>query len=226
QALTHFEELPWTGTLEQHMSIEDLALLCSEKWLSSKYMDLFGTVLNDELQLAGIILASVIPTNILEKLIRLYCYSQKSYPDEKSVVHIRKLGEALANGTYKQVAMNVSVHVEEGGIVFENISPGNHWVTLILDIERTSLLYADSYQLPPLGKLQDVLLWWLQHHLEEIFQWDNLPCSTQRDSFSCTIFSANSIAHALLPTSFPLIPENRSISACIDVLLQIAGFWK
>jgi hypothetical protein len=90
----------------------------------------------------GIISASVIPTNILKKLIRLYCYSQKSYPDEKSVAHISKLSETLANGTYKQVAMNVSISVEEGESTLPtDISPGNHWVTLTLDIERTSLLY-------------------------------------------------------------------------------------
>jgi len=34
------------------------------------------------------------------------------------------------------------------------------------------------------------------------------------------------MAHALLPTSFPLIPENGSISARVDILLRIAGFWK
>jgi hypothetical protein len=227
RALTLFEQLPWTGTLVQHMTIKDLALLCSEKWLSSKYMDLFGSVLNDELQLAGILSASVIPTNILEKLIGLYRYSQKSYPDEKSVAHIRKLGEALANGTYKQVAMNVSIRVEEGGSALPtDMAPSNHWVTLILDIERISLLYADSYQLPPPGELRDVLLWWLQHHREETFQWGNLPCSSQTDGFSCPIFSANSIAHALLPTSFPLIFKDGSISAHIDMLLRIASFWK
>jgi len=188
-------------------------------------MDLFWTVLNDELQLAGIISASVIPTNILEKLFRLYHYSQKSYPAEKSVAHIKKLGEALTNGTYKQVAMNVSVRIEEGGSILPtDMLPGNHWVTLILDIERTSLLYADSCQLPLPGELQDVLLWWLPHHREEIFQWDNLPCSSQTNCFSCPIFSANAIAHALLSTSFPLIPKNGSITARIDTYVA-ADCW-
>jgi hypothetical protein len=52
RALTLFEQLPWSGTLVvQHTTIEDLAPLCSEKWLSSKHIDLFGTVLNDELRL-------------------------------------------------------------------------------------------------------------------------------------------------------------------------------
>jgi hypothetical protein len=227
RALTLFEQLPWTGKLGQHMKIEDLALLCSEKWLSSDYMDLFSTVINDELRLSGNLSASVIPTNILEKIIQLYRYSQKSYPDEKSVAHIRRLGEALANRTYKQVAMSVSVRIEEGESKLPtDILPGNHWATLIWDIERTSLLYADSYQHPPPDELHNVLLWWLQHHREETFQWVNLPCSSQTDGFSCPILSANSIAHALLPTSFPLIPENGGISARIDMLLLIASFWK
>lgn len=227
RALTLFKQLPWTGTLGQHMTIEDLALLCSEKWLSSNYMDLFATVLDDELRLAGILSASVIPTNFLEKIIGLYRYSQKKYPDEKSVAHIRRLGEALANGTYKQVAMSVSIHVEDGGSALPtDMLPGNHWTALILDIERASLSYADSYLLPPPGELQDVLKWWLQHHREETFKWVNLPCSSQTDCFSCPIFSVNAIAHALLPTSFSLIPENGSISARIDMLLQIGDFWK
>jgi hypothetical protein len=190
-------------------------------------MDLFGTVLNDELQLTGIIMALAIPTHILEKIIRLYRYSPETYQDEKSAAHIKKLGEALASGTYKKVAMNVSVRVEEGGSTLPtDTSPGNHWVTVILDIERTSLSYADSYNLPPPGELQNVLSWWLQHHREETFEWDDLPCSLQTDCFSCPIFSANSMAHTLLPTSFPLIPENGSISARVDILLRIAGFWK
>jgi hypothetical protein len=209
------------------MMIEDLVLLCSEKWLSSNYMDLFATVLDDDLRLAGIHSASVIPTNFLEKIIGLYRYSQKKYPDEKSVAHIRRLGEALANGTYKQVAMSVSIRVEEGGSALPaDMLPGNHWATLILDIERTSLFYADSYQLPPPSELRDVLSWWLQHHRAETFKWVKLPCSSQTDGFSCPIFSVNSIAHAFLPTSFPLIPENGGISAHIDMLLQIGSFWK
>lgn len=80
------------------MLIEDLAPLCSEKWLTSKHMDLFGTVLNDKLQLVGIITVLVIPTNILEKIVRLYHYSQETYQEEKSAVHIKKLGKALASG--------------------------------------------------------------------------------------------------------------------------------
>src|SRR5258705_9128991 len=103
------------------------------------------------------------------------------------------------------------------------------WLSYVFDV-YTAWPYGQqpfiTCQLPPPGELQDVLLWWLPHHQEEIFQWDNLPCSSQTDCFSCPIFSANSIAHALLPTSFPLIPKNGSITACIDMLLRIAGFWK
>ena len=230
RVLSHLEQLPWKDTLDlrrKNQSIEDIAILCSEKWLASKHMDLFGKVLEDQLHSEGITLASIMETSTLDKLVTMYRHEPTIYTEKKSASHIRKLGEALANGIHTKIAMSVSVRVEEGRAVLPTDSnPGNHWVTVILDVEMLSILYGDSYKLPPPVELCDILHWWLTHHRAKVFQWGDLPCSLQSDQFSCPIFSANAMAHALLPTLFPLMPEDGCISARMDMLIQIVSYWK
>jgi hypothetical protein len=152
-----------------------------------------------------------------------------SYLEEPSASHIRKLGEALANGTYTKIAMSVSVRIEAGQTNLPtNSEPGNHWVTVILDVEMLSILYGDSCRLPPPNELHDMLQWWSSHHRAGTFQWADLPSSLQSDNFSCAILSANSMAHAFLPPVFPLIREENSgcISARIDMLILIVNYLK
>ncbi|KAI0292848.1 hypothetical protein B0F90DRAFT_1822542 [Multifurca ochricompacta] len=104
----------------------------------------------------------------------------------------------LANGMHTKIAMSVSVRIEGGRAVLPTDSdPGNHWATLILDIKMLSILYGDSYKLPPPVELRNVLHW-----------------------------CANAMAHALLPTLFPLMPEDGCISAWMDMLIQIVSYWK
>ena len=131
-----------------------------------------------------------------------------TYLEARSASHIRKLGEALANGTYKKIAMSILVQIEEGQAALPTCSePGNHWVTVVIDVETSSILYGDSFRLPPPTELHNMLLWWLSHHCVEKFQWADLPITLQSNNFSCPILSANSLAHALLALVFPLIPE-------------------
>ena len=230
QALKYLEQLPWKDTVELQRKIylvKDLAPLCSEKWLTSGHMDLFGHVLQDQLHSAGINSAFILKTTTLEKLLTIYRYDAMTYLEEWSASHIQKLGEALANGTYTKIAMSVVIWISEGQTVLPtNLEPGNHWVTVILDVETLSITYGDSYRLPPPTELHDMLHWWSSHHCVETFQWADLPIPLQSDNFSCPILSANSMAHALLPLVFPLIPEGSYISACIDILILIVNYLK
>ena len=72
QALKYLEQLPWKDTVELQRkiySVKDLAPLCSEKWLTSGHIDLFGHVLQDQLHSAGINSAFILKTTTLEKLL-------------------------------------------------------------------------------------------------------------------------------------------------------------
>ena len=190
-------------------------------------MDLFGQVLQDQMNSAGINSALILETTTFDKLLTIYRYDAMSYLEVQSASHIQKLGEALANATYTKTAMSVSVRIEEGQTALPTASePGNHWVTVILDVETSSILYGDSYRLPPPTELCDMLLWWLSHHQAETFHWADLPITSQSNNFSCPILSANSMAHALLPPVFPLIPEENCISARIDMLILIVNYLK
>ena len=230
RALKYLEQLPWKDTVElrrRNYSVKDLAPLCSEKWLTSSHMDLFGQVLQDQMNSAGINSALILETTTFDKLLTIYRYDAMSYLEVQSTSHIRKLGEALANATYTKTAMSVSVRIEEGQTALPTAAePGNHWVTVILDVETSSILYGDSYRLPPPTELCDMLLWWLSHHQAETFHWADLPITSQSNNFSCPILSANSMAHALLPPVFSLIPEENCISACIDMLILIMNYLK
>ena len=230
RALKYLEQLPWKDTVElwrRHYSVKDLAPLCSEKWPTSQHVDLFGQVLQDQLHSAGINSAFILKTTFLDKLLTTYRYDAMTYLEEWSTSHIQKLGEALVNVTYAKIAMSVSVRIKAGRTALPtNSEPGNHWVTVILNVETLSILYGDSYRLPPPTELHDMLQWWLSHHRAETFQWADLPTSLQSDNFSCSILSVNGMAHVLLPTVFPLIPEESCISACIDMLILIVNCLK
>jgi hypothetical protein len=231
RALKYLEQLPWKDTVElqkSHYSVKDLAPLCSEKWLSSQHMDLFGHVLRDQLHSAKINSAFILETATLDKLLTIYRYDSMTYLEERSTSYLRKLGEALADGTYAKIAMSVSVRVSEAGYTTlpTNSEPGNHWTTVVLDVKTSLILYGDSCRHPPPTELHDMLRWWLSHHRAETFQWADLPSSLQSDTFSCPILSANSMAHAVLPIIFPLVSEKCCISARIDMLILIVKYLK
>jgi hypothetical protein len=142
----------------RNYSVKDLAPLCSEKWLASSHMDLFGHVLLDQLHSAGINSAFILETATFDKLLTIYRYDAMSYLEEPSASHIRKLGEALVNGTYTKIAMSVSVRIEAGQTNLPtNSEPGNHWVMVILDVEMLLILYGDSCRLPPPNEPHDML---------------------------------------------------------------------
>ena len=230
RALKYLEQLPWKDTAElqkKDLSVKDLAPLCSEKWLTSGHMDLFRQVLQDQLHSAGINSALILKTTTFDKILSLYRHDAMTYFEEQSASYIRRLGEDLANGTYTKIAASVSVRMEEGQTALPPRTTGelgNHWVTVILDVETSSILYGDSFRLPPPTELHDMLLWWLSHHRAETFQWVDLPITLQSDGFSCPILSANSMAHAFLPPLFPLIPEGNCIQARIDMLILIIKY--
>ena len=188
-------------------------------------MDLFRQALQDQLHSAGIKSVLILKTTTFDKILSLYRHDAMTYLEEQSASYIRKHGEALMNGTYTKIAASVSVQIEEGQTFLANhTEPGNHWVTVILDVETSSILYGDSFTLPPPTELQDMLRWWLSHHRTETFQWADLPITLQSDGFSCPILSAYSMAHALLPPLFPLIPEENCIQARIDMLILIISY--
>ena len=75
-------------------------------------MDLFGQVLQDQMNSAGINLALILETTTFDKLYKLltiYRYDAMSYLEVQSTSHIQKLGEALANAPYTKTAMSMSV---------------------------------------------------------------------------------------------------------------------
>jgi len=53
-------------------SVKDIAPLCSERWLASKHMDLFGQVLKDQLHSEGVSSAIIMETSTLDKIIVIY----------------------------------------------------------------------------------------------------------------------------------------------------------
>ncbi|KAF8238673.1 hypothetical protein L208DRAFT_1241224, partial [Tricholoma matsutake] len=102
----------------------------------------------------------------------------------------------------------------------------NHWVTVILDVKTLSILYGDLYKLLPPIELCNTLQWWLLHHQAEVFEWSDLPSSSQSDHLSCPIFSANTMAHGLLLTTLTLMAKDCSILACMDMLIWIITYFR
>lgn len=114
------------------------------------YSALCSRMLKDELQSVEVVMASVMDISFLELIITTYRFAQKNYPDMKSLGHIWKVGDKLQDGTYTMVVMSMSVHIREGGTILPtNSNEGNHWTTLFIDAKKSSILYGDSFKLPP-----------------------------------------------------------------------------
>src|ERR1700676_3886673 len=81
----------------------------------------------------------------------------------------------------------------------------SHWCSMDIDASRHTIHYGDPEGDRAPDWLREVTNWWLSKHVEAKFDWEVLPCSTQRDGFSCGILAMNGLAHSFLPAVYPLI---------------------
>ncbi|KAF8878966.1 hypothetical protein BD779DRAFT_1474583 [Infundibulicybe gibba] len=178
--------------------INSLVDYCSEKWLSSLHMDQMAVILEDRLSEDTTV--SIMCVSFFEKLTQLHRHSKAEYtstPPIKQFYH--KIGDDLYNQVYTEIAMSISVVVKTNGPILPSTDClGNHWVTLIVDVENSTLLYADPLGVAPPVELVQIMQWWLGYYLGEDFLVKTLPCTIQIDSFSCSVLSANAMAHHYL----------------------------
>jgi len=79
---------------------------------------------------------------------------------------------------------------------------------------------------PPPPELVGVMGWWLGLSFTEEFTFQALPITQQMDSFSCSIFTINAIAHYFIPSMPLLLNGPLCLFARIDMLTKTIDLLK
>jgi len=210
--------LPWNHQLPRHFGgdVIDLAQFCSQNWLHSPNLDMMMALLNQNLLDHGISVATVVDTMFGQKLIDIHRRSKETYLDDKTAQFIRNMGARLKERSVEKVGMVICVRLcDDGTVALPKGSDlaGNHWVGVVIDAALGVIHYGDALGKPPPAELLSILEWWLVVEVPRFmpFKLELLPCTAQKDSFSCSILAANAITHHLLPQVSLLISAGKSV---------------
>ena len=128
-----------------------------------------------------------------------------------------------------QFGQGLSQSSELGGIFHVH---GNHWVAVAIDMAQQDLAYGDPAGGSPEPRLIAALQWFLSQHIPSVpidqLDPESMPCPGQdilEDSWSCSIFSLNALAHYFLQGRRPLLQHTGAVMvgdlACLDMLRRL-----
>ena len=232
EAINILRSVPWKyrtpdKELDNALDICDLSLFCSESWLGNAQMDAMSAVLNSHLT-ASQIQASVHSNNFFQKLLASYRFGREPYPTEPSTLFLRNIADSLKSGNESVACTAVAVRLTQNGAILPEgqQSPSNHWCALLIDVKRRTLHYGDPMGSPPPPELIGVTNWWLGLSFMEEFSYQALPITRQTDSFSCSIFTINALAHYFFPSIPLLLDGPQLLFARIDMLVKTVDLLK
>lgn len=224
------ENLQWTSTLPKSMAGTSVLLLttfCGDKWLTDEHMLQLSVLLRPHLtaQSDGKTLAL---TPYFFKTMRSIFLDQlddEAYQNLGKRGGILNVGEKLRSGQCNKIAFSINLAItDKGTFIPDKHIRGNHWVSVVVDVEQRKIKYGDSFYDPSPPQLLETIRWWLKHHRREDFGDDILPCTRQRDTFSCGILSFNAIANELLPATHPLVEASHCADERARALIAIAEY--
>ena len=112
-------------------------------------MDQMSTILNATLVKSGCPMLAI-NTETVGKLISLFRYERETYLMNHFASYIQNLGKKLQEGSYRKMAMNLSVRVCRTMSFFpDRENCGNHWAGVVIDVPAKTIWYADSLRFPP-----------------------------------------------------------------------------
>ncbi|KAI0068562.1 hypothetical protein BV25DRAFT_1895794, partial [Artomyces pyxidatus] len=223
------EDWPWNINLPSDMGVDPLMLLryFSHRWLAAEQMNQMAVVLDDSLRQAHR-RATIATVDFSNKLLKLYrARSDGAYLTKRGITHIHGLGDALNAGDIREVGMSIGVRVgREGSIMPATVDKTNHWIAVVITVDPLVVRYGDPLQpsAPP-AELFDMLQWWLGQHLPgTLTQGDALPSTPQDDTFSCSVFSQNAMAHHFFPAEQQLLHAKDYDRARVDQVLLVMNY--
>jgi hypothetical protein len=221
---------PWNIPLPKTMGVDPATLqrYCSSQWLAAEHMDQMGEVLAHSISDVRI---SILPNSFSVKLLEIFRNrhtSSTAYHLSRGIQHLQSTGEAVRAGKVQKLAFSIGVQLQgTGGILPSAWSEANHWVAVIVSIEPRVLYYGDSLALSPPTELAEMVEWWLrQHNITAAgdLEHQDMACTKQADSFSCSILSMSAMAHHLRPDTYPLLSPTQCDRARAQHLVDIMRY--
>lgn len=83
---------------------------------------------------------------------------------------------------------------------------GDHWVTIIVDIENEKIIHIDSMGMGHSKLFTTVMAWWLEEHGRRMEMITEPPSVVQRNTWTCGDMACNEIGRRWLPERFPVFP--------------------
>lgn len=213
--------IPWGLVLSREWGggeITSLSSFLSRRWLNDENITQLAAVLTRELEEEQNHGACIRGPWWFSKLRGAFHNSQLQVPeycyqDSQSTAVFRDVAEGLRSGLYSSLSFQIHVRLADGVATLPSEGYlGNHWVTVIISMKTSEILYGDSYHLAAPPELLQLFFWWLTEHGFDpnTFSWQNLPCSNQEegDTSSCGLLSYNALVHYHLPTKTTLLPSN------------------
>lgn len=193
-------------------------------------MEQMGTLLQDRL-LKGLKRVSFLTMFDVNTLIYTFRFAKESYHTSTSTRHLRDLGAQLfSQKTTSVVAYICVTWSEKEGSSLPSMQEGdlgNHWISLVVDVEGCCIWVADSKESGLPDELQGAINWWLQmHDISNIDNSGKIKCTTQTDNFSCSILCHNALEHHFFPLETPLVPSEDVIMERMCILRRIVAYAK
>jgi hypothetical protein len=191
-------------------------------------MDQMKTVLDRMLHIHGSTSVTIKGSDWSTKLLELYRTCPELYDSSRNISHLKAVGDANKSGTCTELGLTIFVRVLPNGTsqLPGADTPGNHWVSVVINVTEKSILYGDPFQHAVPLELVLMLQWWLRHYDTEDYTTAELVCGHQDDAHSCGLLSFNAMAHKFLPDIYPLICPKACDAGRVEVWIRIIGYLK
>ena len=179
----------------------DLTPFLSRKWLGSIQEDLMLELIRDEVSAATKTFGAHLFLQLAfsERIVYIFSQSDPEKREElyKAAKWMHSTGKTLSAGRLKSIALIFNINLDNAGAY--------HWVTVIINIEKESILYGDSINKEPPTSLITVLRCRISLYLNTTFSIEKLASLHQKDGYSCGILAAMVIGHYYLPKRYPFL---------------------
>ena len=203
KVLSSLRTIPWNydsedPVLDRDLTLAHLAELCGCGWFRDAHIDSFVNLLNDQLRSAPEF--KFLPNTFGAGLISHY----KQWKRDSTHHLPAHLARPLLQDGRKTVGFCLCIQYG-GRVPLDQGKRGNHWVAVVVDIQKARVHFADPKGDGAHHTLSSLLDWWICSSLRT-FQPDieRLPCGRQdgEDDHNCGAYAVNAIYHHFAPESY------------------------
>ncbi|KAF8999047.1 hypothetical protein BDZ89DRAFT_969594 [Hymenopellis radicata] len=201
------QTLPWRSLLPKSMNslpCPNIYSYASHRWLSDEHISQMTVLLNADVKKYTTGCEALLPYFFRSmRLDMLECKTKEDYFAVRG--GLQTYGKKLAAGELTRISFNVN-------------KTGNHWTTVLINCQSRMIGYGDAYHLGPPAEMVQIVEKWLSYHVDEAYSWEDLPCITQSDSFSCGIWAVRIAGTQFCPSIYPVLSSDQADQERVRVL--------